>query len=88
MNRKEWEEFCKVDKVKGYYWYNIVTGKRISKEFESDPRTDKDARVIHHLRDTEDHRKYNDEHYEMFGFEIDENGNESFTYGKYVVFLD
>ena len=86
MNQKEWEEFCKIDKAKAHYWYNKVTKKRISKEFESDPRTDKDAKVIHHLRDTEEQRKYNDEHYEMFGFEIDENGNEHFEYGKYVVF--
>ena len=49
-------------------------------------RTDKNARVIHHLRDTEEQRKYNDEHYELFGFEIDESGNEIFNYGKYVVF--
>lgn len=86
MNREEWKEFCKIDKAKAHYWYNKVTKKRISKEFESDPRTDKDAKVIHHLRDTEEQRKYNDEHYEMFGIEIDENGNEHFEYGKYVVF--
>lgn len=86
MNRKEWRELCKIDHAKGYYWYNKVTKKRISKEFEYDPRTDKDAKVIHHLRDTEEQRKYNDEHYELFGFEIDEDGNETFNYGKYVVF--
>lgn len=86
MNQKEWKEFCKTDKAKAHYWYNKVTKKRISKEFESDPRTDKDAKVIHHLRDTEEQRAYNNEHYEMFGFEIDENGNEFFEYGKYVVF--
>ena len=86
MNRKEWKDFCKTDRSKAYYWYNKVTKKRISREFESDPRTDKDAKVIHHLRDTEEQRKYNNEHYELFGFEIDENGNEHFEYGKYVVF--
>ena len=86
MDRKEWVEFCKIDKAKAYFWYNKVTKKRISKEFESDTRTDKDAKVIHHLRDTEEQRKYNDEHYELFGFEIDKNGNEHFEYGKYVVF--
>ena len=86
MNRKEWKDLCKIDKAKAHYWYNKVTKKRISKEFESDPRTDKDAKVIHHLRDTDEQRKYNDEHYELFGFELDENGNEHFEYGKYVVF--
>lgn len=86
MNRKEWKEFCKVDRAKGYYWYNKVTKKRLSKEFESLENCDLDAKVIHHLRDTEEQRKYNDEHYEMFGFELDENGNEVFNYGRYVVF--
>lgn len=86
MNRKEWKELCKVDRAKGYHWYNKVTKKRLSKEFESLENCDKDAKVIHHLRDTEEQRKYNDEHYELFGFEIDENGNEHFEYGKYVVF--
>lgn len=86
MNRKEWKNLCKVDKSAAFYWYNKVTKKRISKEFESLENCDLDAKVIHHLRDTEEQRKYNDEHYEMFGFEIDENGNEVFNYGKYVVF--
>lgn len=86
MNRKEWKELCKVDRAKGYHWYNKVTKKRLSKEFESLENCDIDAKVIHHLRDTEEQRKYNDEHYELFGFEIDENGNEHFEYGKYVVF--
>jgi hypothetical protein len=86
MNRKEWKELCKRDCAKAHYWYNKVTKKRVSKEFESDSRTDKDAKVIHHLRDTDEQRKYNDEHYELFGFEIDENGSEHFEYGKYVVF--
>jgi hypothetical protein len=86
MNRREWTEFCKTDHKTAYFWYNKARKKLLSKEFESDSRTDKDAKVIHHLRDTEEQRKYNDEHYEMFGFELDENGNESFTYGKYVVF--
>ena len=86
MNHKQWKELSKTNHQEAYYWYNKVTKKIISKEFESAPRTDKDAKVIHHLRDTEEQRKYNDEHYEMFGFEIDERGNEIFEYGKYVVF--
>ena len=82
MNIKEWQELCKIDKRAAHYWYNIVKSKLLSKEFESDPRTDKDAKVIHHLRDTEEQRKYNDEHYEMFGMNLDG----TFEYGKYVVF--
>lgn len=42
---------------------------------------------VHHRDDTEECRKYNEEHYELWGFEIDENGNEYFEYGKYVVFM-
>ena len=86
MNRKQWKDMCKADKRAANYWYNKVKAKLRSKEFELDQRTDKNARVIHHLRDTEEQRKYNDEHYELFGFEIDESGNEIFNYGKYVVF--
>lgn len=52
-------------------------------QYNPDPK----ANVIHHLRDTEEQRKYNDEHYELWGFELDENGNEYFEYGKYVIFV-
>lgn len=86
MNRKEWKDLCKVDRNIAYHWYNRVNRILKSKEYESLENCDKDAKVIHHLRDTEEQRKYNNEHYEMFGFEIDENGNEVFNYGKYVVF--
>ena len=86
MNRKELKELCRLDKGNAYHWYNKVRKFLRSKEFESLENCDKDAKVIHHLRDTEEQRKYNDEHYEMFGFEIDENGSELFNYGKYVVF--
>lgn len=54
-----------------------------SLQYNQDPN----ATVRHHLRDTEEQRKYNDEHYELWGFEIDENGNEHFEYGKYVIFV-
>lgn len=54
-----------------------------SLKYNSNPN----ATVRHHLRDTEEQRKYNDEHYELWGFEIDENGNEHFEYGKYVIFV-
>lgn len=86
MNRKEWKLLRKTDSSKAFFWYNKVKKKVKLKEFENDYRTDKNADTIHHLRDTEEQRKYNDEHYEMFGFELDENGNAHFEYGKYVVF--
>ena len=80
MNQKEWK---KSGKFPGKYkWYNLTRKFQRSLCYEQDPN----ATVIHHLRDTEEQRKYNDEHYELWGFEIDENGNEHFEYGKYVVF--
>lgn len=86
MNRKEWKLLCASNKSEAHKWYNKVKKFLKSLAFEQLENCDKDAKVIHHLRDTEEQRKYNDEHYELFGFEIDENGNEHFEYGKYVVF--
>lgn len=39
--------------------------------------------VVHHRDDTEECRKYNEEHYELWGYDLDG----TFEYGKYVVFL-
>lgn len=82
MNKKEWDLACK-NKTANHHWDGAC--RRIQKllEYNSDPK----AIHRHHLRDTEEQRKYNDEHYELWGFEIDENGNEHFEYGKYMVFL-
>lgn len=38
---------------------------------------------VHHRDDTEETRKYNEEHYELWGFNLDG----TFEYGKYVVFM-
>ena len=77
MNQKEWK---KSGKFPGKYeWYNKTRKLQRSLQFN----TDKDAKVIHHLRDTEEQRKYNDEHYELWGF----NQDGTFEYGKYVIFL-
>lgn len=81
MDQKEWK---KSDKFPGKYkWYNKT--RKIQKSLQYN--NDKNATVIHHLRDTEEQRNYNDEHYELWGFEIDKDGNEYFEYGKYVIFL-
>lgn len=42
---------------------------------------------VHHRDDTEECIKYNNEHYELWGHEIDEIGNLKFEPGKYVQFL-
>ena len=39
--------------------------------------------VVHHRDDTEECRKYNEEHYELYGFNLDG----TFEYGKYVIFM-
>ena len=80
MNQKEWKTS---GRFKGKFeWYNKTRKIQKSLCYEQDPN----ANVIHHLRDTEEQRRYNDEHYELWGFEVNEDGNEHFEYGKYVVF--
>ena len=83
MNQQEWKHLLHINKYSlDFTYYNKTRKIQKSLCYEQDPN----AKIIHHLRDTEEQRKYNDEHYELWGFEIDENGNEHFEYGKYVVF--
>lgn len=84
MNIKEWQTSCKENWFSVDHKYDIAS-RQIQKSLKYNP--DPNATVRHHLRDTEEQRKYNDEHYELWGFEIDENGNEHFEYGKYVIFV-
>ena len=84
MNIKEWIRACKEDWLSVNHKYDIASRKiQKSLKYNSNP----EATVRHHLRDTEEQRKYNDEHYELWGFEIDESGNEHFEYGKYMIFV-
>lgn len=77
MNQKEWK---KSPKFKGKFeWYNKT--RKIQKSFQYNKEPD--AIVIHHLRDTEEQRKYNDSFYEFWGF----NQDGTFEYGKYVIFV-
>ena len=76
MNQKEWKTSGKFPGK--YEWYNKTRRLQRSLCYEPDPN----ASIIHHLRDTEEQRKYNDEHYEYWGF----NEDGTFEYGKYVVF--
>ena len=82
MNYNEW---CNLVRNKtselDFTYYKKVRSIQKSLQYNSDSN----AKIIHHLRDTEEQRKYNDEHYELWGFEIDEDGNEHFEYGKYVL---
>ena len=77
MNQKEWKKSGKF--IGKYEWYNKT--RKIQKSLQFN--TDKAATVIHHLRDTEEQRKYNDTYYEFWGF----NQDGTFEYGKYVIFV-
>ena len=80
MNCKEWWSLRNKSKcLLNFTYYNNTREIQKSLKYNSDPN----AKVIHHLRDTEEQRKYNDEHYELWGHNLDG----TFEYGKYVVFL-
>ena len=77
MNFYEWKSGAKYDGK--YTWRNKAKQIQKSLWYNKDPN----ANVIHHLRDTEEQRKYNDEHYELWGHNLDG----TFEYGKYVIFV-
>lgn len=80
MNCKEWHTLKEANPgLLNWNYYNDVKKKQRSLKYNNDPN----AIVIHHLRDTEEQRKYNDEHYEFWGF----NQDGTFEYGKYVIFV-
>ena len=66
MNRKEFLEAVKHDPS---LWRWCTKCKKIQQSliYNSNPN----ATTKHHLLDTEEQRKYNNEHYELWGFEID-----------------
>ena len=82
MNYIEWKLACK-NNTANHHWDGAC--RRIQKSLKYNPNPNAIHR--HHLRNTEEQRKYNDEHYELWGFKIDENGNEHFEYGKYIIFV-
>ena len=80
MNQKEWKRLCNNCRESlDFTYYNNT--RKIQKSLQYNQNSE--AKVIHHLRDTEEQRKYNDEHYEYLGF----NQDGTFEYGKYVVFV-
>ena len=80
MNCKEWWALCSKSKsLVDFTYYNRTRNIQRSLQYNSDPS----AAVIHHLRDTEEQRKYNNEHYELWGHNLDG----TFEYGKYVIFV-
>lgn len=80
MDQKEWRRLRDTNKnFLDFTYYNKC--RKLQKELIHNP--DPNAKVIHHLRDTEEQRNYNDEHYEFWGF----NQDGTFEYGKYVIFV-
>lgn len=76
MDMKSWKLCSEPNK---YEWYNKTRNIQKSLQYNNDPS----AKIIHHLRNTEEQRKYNNEHYELWGHNLDG----SFEYGKYVIFV-
>lgn len=80
MDRRQWCEACSNDWNSVDHKYDYLSRAiQRSLKYNSDPN----ATVRHHLRDTEEQRKYNNEHYEMWGF----NEDGTFEYGKYMIFV-
>lgn len=79
MNR---QEFCELNKYCAYH-YKV---KKMLKQWKSDNNITERC-IIHHRDDNDEVRTYNEAHYELWGFEIDENGEEHFEYGKYIKFM-
>ena len=76
MNRQEWL----LGKCKCNNYYKQV--QKLLKEWKLENNIQERC-VVHHRDDTEECRKYNEEHYERWG--CNEDG--TFEYGKYVAFM-
>ena len=82
MNREEWVSHIGVgDK---YKYYKLV--QKLLKDWMFENNITETC-VVHHRNDTDETREYNEEHYELWGYEIDENDNLKFEIGKYVQFM-
>lgn len=79
MNYREWKNAKKLGIQLDFKFYN--ESHRLMKAFNLTNDTSKTE--VHHLRDTEEQRNYNDTYYEFWGF----NQDGTFEYGKYVVFF-
>lgn len=77
MNRQEWLK-CSDSEIK-WHWYHECEKIRASLEYNPDPN----AIHKHHLFDTPEQIAYNNEHYELWGF----NEDGTFEYGKYIIFV-
>ena len=76
MNRQEWLQ------SKGKCNNHHKQVQKLLKEWKLENNIQERC-VVHHRDDTEECIKYNNEHYELWGF----NKDSTFEYGKYVVFM-
>jgi len=79
MNRNEWLEACRNNVPGIYYWRIKCEEIRKALKYNENP----EATNKHHLFNTPEQIAYNNEHYEMWGFNLDG----TFEYGKYIVFV-
>ena len=77
MNKKEYHNSHQKGKYKYY-----GRAQKLLKDWMIESNTTERC-VVHHRDDTEECRKYNNEHYELWGFNLDG----TFEYGKYVLFM-
>lgn len=80
MNYTEFWKLAKShsDELNWFYYKAVHEILRNSELYRSDK-----CMQVHHLCDTEERIKYNNEHYELWGF----NEDGTFEYGKYVIFV-
>ena len=68
MNQKEWKKLCtrpRSELPKNMFYYRNLAEKLLGYKRNS-------GMVIHHLRDTEEQRKFNDTYYERWGIDFDD----------------
>lgn len=80
MNREEWSN----NGHKQNFYYRYV--HKLLNDWKHENNI-QEAYDVHHRDDTEDCRKYNAEHYELWGCEICSDGSIKFELGKYVCFM-
>ena len=80
MNRQEWLQPNNTDMTYCKLVHDILRRWKIENNIT-------EIYDVHHRDDTDECIAYNNAHYELWGFEIDESGNTHFEYGKYIVFL-
>ena len=82
MNKQEYYSYCDSHKCRGNEYYKYVQKLLSEWKLENHIPSNKKC-VVHHRNDNEEMRAYNDEHYELWGHNLDG----TFEYGKYVLFM-